>query len=138
MRKEIKHSWVFHRPPEEVWEYLTKPELIAQWLMETDFLPLQGHPFRFTTDSGKIIYCRVMEVNPFVRLSYSWQAHSTLENKTFDSQVMWTLVPLENGTELQLVHDGFTALEDYTGHSDGWLGLGNKLVGLLNAQKRND
>ena len=135
MQKEIKHTWFFSRSPQEVWEYLTKPELIEQWLMKTDFKPIVGHKFRFTTTSGKIIHCEVLEVNPFNRLSYKWLANSANGNKTFDSKVVWTPVPKDNGTELQLVHDGFIELEDYVGHNNGWARLGNKLVELLNTDK---
>ena len=28
MQKEIKHTWHFNQSPQEVWEYLTKPELL--------------------------------------------------------------------------------------------------------------
>ncbi len=132
MQKEIKQTWHFNQLPQVVWEYLTKPELLEQWLMKTDFQPIVGHKFRFTTSSGKIIYCEVLEVNPFTKLSYSWQAHSGNGNKSFDSEVIWTLIPKGKGTELQLVHNGFTALEDFIAHNNGWTTLGNRFVELLN------
>ncbi len=47
MQKEIKHTWHFSQSPQEVWEYLTKPELMEQWLGKTDFQPIVGHKFRF-------------------------------------------------------------------------------------------
>ncbi len=53
-------------------------------------------------------------------LSYSWQKNSAKDNKPFNSKIVWTLVPKENGTELQLVHNGFTALEDIP-RSRKWL-----------------
>ena len=86
--------------------------------------------------SGKIIYCEVLEVKPFTKLSYSWQTNSAKDNKPFNSKVVWTLVPKENGTELQLVHNGFTALEDYIAHNNGWTALGNQFVELLNTIKK--
>src|SRR6266550_2474446 len=45
MQKEIKQTWHFNQSPQTVWEYLTKPELIEQWLGKTDFQPLVGHKF---------------------------------------------------------------------------------------------
>ena len=120
MQKEIKHTWHFNQSPQEVWEYLTKPELLEQWLMKTDFQPIVGHKFRFTGSQGSEIYCEVLEVKPFTILSYSWQKTSAKDNKLFNSKVVWTLVPKENGTELQLVHNGFTSLEDYSAHNNGW------------------
>ena len=136
MQKEIKHTWHFNQSPQEVWEYLTKPELLEQWLTKTDFQPIIGHKFRFTDKSGKIIYCEVLEVKPFTKLSYLWQYPSANDNKLFDSKVVWTLTPKENGTELQLVHNGFTALEDYIAHNNGWTTLGSRFVELLNAIKK--
>jgi hypothetical protein len=42
------------------------------------------------------------------------------------------LTPKEHGTELQLVHNSFSALEDYIAHNNGWTTLGNRFVELLN------
>lgn len=137
MQKEIKHIWFFNQSPQEVWEYLTRPELLEQWLMKTDFQPVVGHKFRFTSQSGKIIYCEVLEVYPFNKLSYSWQANSANGNETFDTKVVWTLFAKGNGTELQLSHNGFTALEDHTAHNNGWATLGNRFVELLNTPKND-
>ncbi|MDP4265731.1 MAG: SRPBCC domain-containing protein [Bacteroidota bacterium] len=120
MQKEISQVRHFNQPPQEVWEYLTKPELLEQWLGKTDFQPIVGHKFRFISPYGNDSYCEVLEVKPFTRLSYSWQKNSAKDHKPFNSIIVWTLVPGENGTELQLVHKGFTALEDYTAHNNGW------------------
>jgi uncharacterized protein YndB with AHSA1/START domain len=133
MQKQIKHTWFFKQSPQEVWEYLTKPELLEQWLMKTDFQPIAGHKFSFTSPTCKIISCEVLEIKPFTKLSYSWLANSASGNKPFNSEVVWTLLPKENGTELQLVHHGFSALEDYIGHNNGWTMLGNRFVELLNS-----
>jgi uncharacterized protein YndB with AHSA1/START domain len=120
--------------PLEVWEYLTKPELIEQWLMKTDFQPIVGHKFRFVggCDHGgsdkEAAVCEVLELKPHTRISYSWQAMSALDSKPFDSTVTWTLTPNGNGTALQLLHTGFRAVEDVATHNDGWTRIGNKLV----------
>jgi uncharacterized protein YndB with AHSA1/START domain len=120
MQKEIKQTWQFDQSPQEVWEYLTKPELLEQWLGKTDFQPIEGRKFRFISPYGNDSFCEVLEVKPFTRLSYSWQKNSAMDNKPFTSTVVWTLVPNENGTELQLVHNGFTSLEDSNAHNNGW------------------
>ena len=120
MQKEIKQTWFFSKQPQEVWEYLTKPELIQQWLGETDFQPIVGHKFRFISPYGNHSYCEVLEVKPCTNLSYSWQKNSATGNKPFNTKVEWTLSPKENGTELQLVHTGFTTHEDLVAHKNGW------------------
>ncbi len=137
MQKEIKHTWRFNQSPQEVWEYLTKPELLEQWLMKTDFKPIVGHKFYFIgncDNEGKAVaHCEVLEIKPHTRLSYSWQTNSINDNKPFNSKVVWTLVPKDGGTEMELVHSGFTALEDVIAHKDGWTRIGNKMVETLNA-----
>ena len=120
MQKEIFQAWFFQQPAKVVWEYLTRPELIELWLTKTDFQPTVGSKFSFADKSGKMIYCEVLEVEPVTRLSYSWRYSSAKDKKLLDSKVVWTLVPKENGTELQLRHNGFTLLEDFTAHSNGW------------------
>ena len=140
MQKEIKQTWHFTQAPAEVWEYLTKPELLEQWLMKTDFQPIVGHKFHFIgncNDEGKATaYCEVLEVKPYTRLSYSWQTNSIQNNKPFNSNVVWTLLPSQSGTELQLLHHGFTIQEDVIAHNDGWTRIGNKIVELFNAIKK--
>lgn len=135
MQKEIKQSWHFDQAPGEVWEYLTKPELLEQWLMKTNFQPIVGHKFYFIgecNDEGRsIAECEVLEVKPNSYLSYSWQANSAGNGKPFDSKVEWILVPAGKGTQLQLVHSGFKVLEDLLGHNEGWTKIGNKIISFF-------
>jgi len=80
MTKVIKHQFFFPHPTEMVWEYLTKPELMEQWLMKNDFQPIVGHDFQLRTgpilslDFDGIFYCKVLEIVPFKKLSYSWKS----------------------------------------------------------------
>jgi len=134
MKNEIKQAWHFSQSPQEVWEYLTKPELLEQWLVKKiDFQPIPGHKFSFVSKKGEV-NCEVLEVNPYTKLSYSWQFNSDHGDKA-DSKVLWTLLPKEDGTELQLVHSGFTVLEDFNLHNNGWATLGTRLLDLLNTVK---
>jgi uncharacterized protein YndB with AHSA1/START domain len=125
MQKDIKQTWHFHQSPKEVWDYLTRPELIEQWLMKSDFKPIVGQKFQFTftpkPDSKYqgTVNCEVLEIKPFTKLSYSWKG-STKDGRKFNSIIVWTLVPKENGTELQLQHSGFNVLEDILNHASGW------------------
>ena len=135
MQKDIHQTWFFHQPPSEDWEYLTKSELIEQWLGQTDFQPIVGHKFRFTSPYGNHSYCEVLEIRPFVKLSYSWQKNSAKDGLPFHSKIEWTLIPTENGTELQLVHDGFRALEDIVPHENGWNYCHKQIEELLNTIK---
>ena len=100
MQKEIKHTFYFTQAPEEVWEYLTRPELMEQWLMPSDFQPIPGHHFRFTNPNNTFVICEVLEVKPFTNLSYVWKNDWSKTKTPYTSKVSWTLTPIENGTEL--------------------------------------
>lgn len=128
---QIMQKWFFSQPPDIVWNYLTLPDLIEKWLGRTDFEPVVGHKFRFISPYGNDSICEVLEVQPFVKLSYSWQKNSAVDNKPFASRVEWTLVPVDGGTELRLQHSGFAASEDVTNHSSGWNTCGELLEQLL-------
>jgi uncharacterized protein YndB with AHSA1/START domain len=142
MHQEIKQTWFFQQPPVEVWEYLTKPELIEQWLMKTDFQPIEGHKFCFTFVSkpeGKydgVVYCEVLEVKPFTKLSYSWNGSTQDKSRDYNSIVEWILVPKNKGTELQLRHNGFTVLDDILTHTSGWNSCVKKLEDHINSVQK--
>lgn len=142
MAKSIHHQIFFPHPPEVVWEYLTKAELIKQWLMENDFQPIIGFDFQFRTkplpqfDFDGIAYCKVLEITPYKKLSYSWKGGPGEGKITLDSIVVWKLSPKDNGTELILDHSGFREMENFTIFSamnDGWLKNMHKIAGLINA-----
>lgn len=140
MQKSIEHKWQYRQPPSAVWEYLTQPELIAQWLMPNDFAPIVGHQFQFRTrplpnfDFDGIAYCTVMEVKPFEKLIYSWKGGPGNGIINLDSIVEWTLFEKDGGTELQLRHSGFKAVENmiiFSAMSDGWYRNIQKIEHLL-------
>ena len=138
MQKEITQTWFFRQPLQEVWDYLTKPELIEQWLMKNDFKPIVGRKFTFTfipKDGSKydgVVDCEVLEVEPFTLLSYSWKGYTKDRKRTFKSKVVWSLASKDNGTELQLRHHGFTILEDLLTHTGGWRTCLTRLEKLIN------
>jgi uncharacterized protein YndB with AHSA1/START domain len=69
VQKEIKHTFYFNQTPQKTWEYLTKPELMEQWLMPNAFQPIPGHYFRFTNPNNTFVICEVLEVKPFTSLN---------------------------------------------------------------------
>lgn len=138
MQKEITQTWFFQQPPSEVWEYLTKPELIEQWLMKSDFQPIVGYKFRFTfiakptSQYEGVVHCKVLEVKPFTKLSYSWSGNTQDKDRNYNSTVVWTLVPKDNGTELKLQHNGFEVLDDILNHTKGWDSCIKRLEEIIN------
>jgi len=116
----------FPHPPEKVWRALTDSSLIEQWLMKNDFQPSTGHAFRLRMDPvpnwDGIIDCRVLAVEPFTLLSYTWGSLG------LDSVVTFTLKPTAAGTHMRMEHSGFGPGQDaaYNGATYGWKAfLGN-------------
>ncbi|MEO8855023.1 MAG: SRPBCC domain-containing protein [Ginsengibacter sp.] len=143
MTKSIQHTFFYEHPPKDVWEYLTTAELMSQWLMLNDFEPILGYDFQFKTrphpdmDFDGIIYCKVLEIVPYKKLSYSWKTGPGEGKITIDSIVEWSLTPKDNGTDLKLVHNGFKEIADFNMYSlvdDGWLRNIKKIDNLLNVK----
>lgn len=135
MQKEIRHQFTLPHSPEKVWEFLTDPELLAQWLMPSDFKPIIGHKFQFGTKpklklgfDGRI-YCEVLEIVQHKKLVYSWKGGLSKENPSLDSVVIWTLEPIENGTLLTLEHKGFKGIKNFFPYlimNKDWLNIGKR------------
>jgi uncharacterized protein YndB with AHSA1/START domain len=144
MATSINHQVFFPHPPEAVWEYLTNAELMEQWLMKSDFKPIIGYDFQFWTrpipnlNFDGNVYCKVLEIVPFKKLSYSWKGGPGDGRITLDSVVVWKLQPKDKGTELFLEHSGFAEIENltmYTAMHDGWLKNMHKIAERLNTAK---
>jgi len=92
-------------PPERLWRALTQPHLIEEWLMKSDFRPVEGHSFTFSREPAPgvsvVIDCTVIEVEPQRSLSYTWEAYG------LQSVVTWTLTPTATGTHLRMEQSGF-------------------------------
>lgn len=102
-------------PVAQVWEALTRSDLIEDWLMPNDFRPEVGHVFRFSAAWGDVD-CRVTVVEPMRRLAYTWTAFDV------DTVVTWTLTATEKGTRLRMEQAGFRAdhKDAIGGAKGGW------------------
>jgi uncharacterized protein YndB with AHSA1/START domain len=110
--------------------------------MKNDFQPIVGHDFQFRTspipslDLDGIVYCKVLEIVPLKKLSYSWNSGPGEGKITLESIVEWKLQSTEKGTELFMEHSGFTKSEHlalYNALTDGWLKNIHKIAARLNA-----
>ncbi len=103
--KAIVLEFDLPHPPKKVWRALTEPELLARWLLKTDFAPVLGHAFQFVREPtpgwNGVISCEVIHCDEPRALSYSWQALGV------DTVVTWTLEPIAAGTRLRLEQAGF-------------------------------
>jgi uncharacterized protein YndB with AHSA1/START domain len=134
---------VLPHPPERVWQALTAAELIGRWLMPSDFEPVVGKRFTFTTRPmgtwDGVVQCEVLEVVPLRRLVYSWAGGSDDNAKygtRLDSVVTWTLQPEGNGTRLRMVHSGFRSPGNdfaYGAMNSGWQRIVGKISEIVAA-----
>jgi uncharacterized protein YndB with AHSA1/START domain len=147
MQAEIKHNWFYACPPQTVWDFLTKPELLSQWLMENDIKPVAGHRFMFKTKAIPAmefdgnVYCEVLEVIRCKKLSYTWKGGPGDGRLNLDTVVTWTLYAKDNGTELFLEHTGFGAVTNkaiFEAMDGGWKkNMSEKLAHLI-TKKQSD
>jgi uncharacterized protein YndB with AHSA1/START domain len=96
--------------PEQVWEALTDPGALAEWLMPGDFRAVVGHKVEFRCaphgEFDGVVQVQVLHADRPRKLSYSWKA-GDIRTPTV---VTYLLTPLPNGhTRLRLEHTGFTA-----------------------------
>ena len=128
MQTTITNEWVYEQSPAAVWEYLTNADLMALWLMPSDFKPLLGHEFSFrikpipSLDLDGVFPCKVLEIVPFQKLVYSWKGGPGDGTVTLDTIVEWKLEKHEKGTKLFLQQSGFKAanLPIFNSMTQGW------------------
>jgi uncharacterized protein YndB with AHSA1/START domain len=125
---DLQHS------PEKVWQALTDPALLAQWLLPVvDFKLLPGAAFAFKSQPypgwDGTVNCRILEIQPQSKLSYTW----VVGDMQIDTVVTFTLTPTASGTRLSLVQSGFKPDQkrEFGGARYGWKMMGGKLVELL-------
>ncbi len=128
--RDIVVEEVLPHSPEKIWRALTTAELLARWLMPSDFEPVVGKRFHFRTqpmgDWDGVVHCEVLEIVPLKRLAYSWKGGSRNNAKygsELDSVAIWTLEPVGTGTRLKLVHSGFRSPDNdfaYDAMKSGW------------------
>lgn len=123
--KSIVVERVMPHPAEKVWRALTQSHLIAEWLMQNDFEPAEGHSFTFRATpvpgwSG-VTNCVVLTVDEPRTLAYSW-GDGTESDTGLKTVVTWTLTPEGSGTRVRMEHSGFRPQDEagYKGMGGGW------------------
>lgn len=120
-------------PPERIWRALTRPHLIAEWLMKNDFKPDVGHRFNLSGEWGGVLDCEVLAVEPERRLSYTWNFAHEDPAYNLASVVTFTLAPTATGTLLRMEQAGFRPdqKQAFGGARHGWQDFFSKLEDVL-------
>jgi uncharacterized protein YndB with AHSA1/START domain len=130
----IAFEFDLQHPPEKVWRALTDPTLLTEWLLPVTGFKLEpATAFTFKTQAfpgwDGTVNCRVLEVEPLRKLSYSW----VVGDMTLNTVVTFTLTATASGTRLNLVQSGFKPdqKQNFGGARYGWTMMGGKLIDLL-------
>jgi uncharacterized protein YndB with AHSA1/START domain len=93
-------------PVSKVWKALTDRNQLRKWYFDiVQFKPEPGFEFQFeggTEEKSYLHLCRIIEVVPESKLSYSWRYNGYPGN----SVVTFELFPDGNRTRLKLTHEG--------------------------------
>jgi uncharacterized protein YndB with AHSA1/START domain len=115
----------YPHPIERVWEALTDPSAVSEWLMKADGLKAEaGSKFTLTMEGGEgwsgVVECQVLEADEPSHLRYTW-----VSPPAPDLTVNFNLEPRGDGTHLRLELTGFDAgdpsqTQFRTGADYGW------------------
>jgi len=122
---------------ERVWDAITRPEQLSQWLsMVRDMDFCVGGTIHFTWDNELSPYPGVIEViEPAHRFTFRWYSHAIGHPELklaphAGTLVEFTLEEVAEGTQLTLVESGFASLPDeavaeqsYQDNQGGWSAL---------------
>lgn len=110
---------------EKIWRALTVPHLVAEWLMQNDFVAEEGHRFTFRATpvpgwSG-VTNCVVLRVDAPRLLAYSW-GDGTESDSGLRTVVTWSLTPEGAATRVRMEQSGFRPADErgYAGMGGGW------------------
>ena len=110
MKRSIGFERTYPHAIEKVWQAISDPAIVAQWLMPTTLRPEVGHEFTFTTEPypgfDGTVRCRVTTADPPHELAYTWSG-----GQLTDTTVRFRLERLNaEDTFLRFEHAGFDGL----------------------------
>lgn len=102
----------FNAPVERVWKAITDKEEMKHWYFDlSEFRPETGFEFSFKGGREEKIYihlCKITEVIPFKKISYSWR----YEGYEGNSLVIFELFGEGDKTRLRLTHEGLESFPE--------------------------
>jgi uncharacterized protein YndB with AHSA1/START domain len=74
MKRDIRYEKMYPHSPEKIWKLISDSQILSEWLMPNNLLPVVGHQFTFKTKPGPgfdgIVYCEILEAIPPQKLVY--------------------------------------------------------------------
>lgn len=134
MAADVSLDFQINSSIQEVWKALTDSEMLAKWIWDNDFKPIEGHTCQFRAEPNEwwngIVDVKVLEVDEPNKLSYTWASQG--ETTT----ITWTLKEELGATHLHFEQTGFSEqTKSYPGALEGarssWEEFGNTLKNLL-------
>ncbi len=106
---------------------------MAEWLMQSDFVPFVSHHFSLRGEWGGVLDCEVLALEPNRSLSFSWSFDNENPDFALKSVVTFTLTPTSGGTHLRMEQEGFRPAQKqaYGGAHAGWKQMLDKLESVL-------
>jgi uncharacterized protein YndB with AHSA1/START domain len=102
-------------PVEKVWDYLTKPELLAKWFADTSYIGPDA-PVCMETAGGDFFSGRVIEWDPGIVLGLRWKFMGCGP----EYEVRFSLLRRKQGTELTVQDRGAITVEEAECLRVGW------------------
>lgn len=102
-------------PVETVWDYLTKPELLAKWFADTSYFGPDA-PVHMETAGGDFFSGRVIEWDPGIVLGVRWKFLGCGP----EYEVRFSMLRRKQGTELTVQDRGAITVEEAECLRVGW------------------
>jgi uncharacterized protein YndB with AHSA1/START domain len=102
-------------PVEKVWDYLTKPELLAKWFADTEYFGPDA-PVYMEIGDGDFFSGRVIEWDPGIILAVRWKFNGGEP----EYEVRFSLLRRKQGTELTVQDRGALSVEEAECLRVGW------------------
>lgn len=129
--KELRLERLFAAPPETVFEYWTKPELLASWfgpdgcdVPEYEIEPREGGAWTITVITADCARHKVSGVWKVIerpaRLVFTWAWHNDDGQRGHETEVTVTFAAAPGGTRLVLVQRAFENSDMAGKHGFGW------------------
>jgi uncharacterized protein YndB with AHSA1/START domain len=132
------HTLTINAPASKVWQGLTDPAIIKQYLFGTDTKTTweEGSPITFSGEYNGQTYedkGKVVQAIPGKRLEYTyWSAFSKLPDEPENhSHLVFELTEKDGATELKLTQTGFANEEGRDHSMKNWEGVMGKMKELV-------